>query len=581
MRNLSLIISIFICTGLLAQENVLPRNLSHEELHFPEKNENESVFKIPQNGIHTVPTSPLRAPAEWEEIQSLVISWIDFTNILSEIVRHARLECNVIICVKNAATEASARNTLTAKGIDLSSNVQFVIRDYNSIWVRDYGPNTCYTNDVDSLVLVDWVYNRPRPTDDTLSYKIAEVLQLPIYATNLVPNKLVHTGGNFMTDGNGLGFSSKLVLNENPNLSENTVDSIMGRYHGLSEYVKMETLKYDIINHIDMHMKLLDEETLLVGQYPIGIADGPQIEANLQYVLSGFKTKYGKPFKVVRVVMPPEGTQYPPQGDYRTYANAIFVNKTVLVPTYASPHDSTALSVWRKTLPGYKIVAINCNAMIYQSGALHCITKEIGAHDPLWINYEKLPDVAQNPPSLTYPLTAQIKHKHGLDHAILYYRLSTDSMWSEMPMQQGLQPDSWFADIPHQPDGSLVYYYVEATGNSGKRIAKPLPAPLAYNQFQIQQSSSTSAVKIETEFEVFPNPAKAITCVHIQNAKTAHTQVRLIDVQGRVIQVLHDGMLSTGEHRFFFDASELSAGAYLVDYQSGSNRLQEQVIVID
>ena len=40
-----------------------------------------------------------------------------------------------------------------------------------------------------------------------------------------------------------------------------------------------------------MHMKLLDEETLLIGEYPEGTSDGPQIEANIQYVLSNFNTK--------------------------------------------------------------------------------------------------------------------------------------------------------------------------------------------------------------------------------------------------------------------------------------------------
>lgn len=37
---------------------------------------------------------------------------------------------------------------------------------------------------------------------------------------------------------------------------------------GIDRYIKMDELPYDGIHHIDMHMKLLDEETLLVGEYP-------------------------------------------------------------------------------------------------------------------------------------------------------------------------------------------------------------------------------------------------------------------------------------------------------------------------
>ena len=51
---------------------------------------------------------------------------------------------------------------------------------------------------------------------------------------------------------------------------------------GISTYIKMETLPYDQIHHIDMHMKLLDEETILVGEYPEGKLMVPQIEANIE-----------------------------------------------------------------------------------------------------------------------------------------------------------------------------------------------------------------------------------------------------------------------------------------------------------
>ncbi|MFN8165148.1 MAG: agmatine deiminase family protein [Bacteroidia bacterium] len=107
----------------------------------------------------------------------------------------------------------------------------------------------------------------------------------------------------------------------------------------------METLPYDDIHHIDMHIKLLDEETLLVGEYPQGIADGPQIEANLQYVLSNFNSVFGTPYKVIRIPMPPDASNSYPNvgGDYRTYTNSVFVNNTIILPTYSQQYDTTAI----------------------------------------------------------------------------------------------------------------------------------------------------------------------------------------------------------------------------------------------
>jgi hypothetical protein len=129
-----------------------------------------------------------------------------------------------------------------------------------------------------------------------------------VYSTTANPNKIMSTGGNWMSDGDGVAFSSNLVLDENdgsgdfgslsyPNHSEAELDEIFQNWMGIDEYIKMTELPYDEIHHIDMHMKLLDEETLLIGEYPEGTSDGPQIEANIQYVLSNFNTKFGTPIQ--------------------------------------------------------------------------------------------------------------------------------------------------------------------------------------------------------------------------------------------------------------------------------------------
>jgi hypothetical protein len=54
---------------------------------------------------------------------------------------------------------------------------------------------------------------------------------------------------------------------------------------GTKTYVKMKTLPYDEIHHIDMHMKILmNRISLSVGNN--NVADGAQINANVDYILS-------------------------------------------------------------------------------------------------------------------------------------------------------------------------------------------------------------------------------------------------------------------------------------------------------
>ena len=211
---------------------------------------------------------------------------------------------------------------------------------------------TIYTNEVDSLFLLDWIYNRPRPLDDALSDAIGAAKNIGVYSTTQAPYDLVHTGGNFMCDGAGTAFSSELVLDENgPNGSFNQtvrtsagVDDIMQQFMGIDHYIKMPTLPYDGIHHIDMHMKLLDEETLLVGEFPVGLSDGPQLEMNIQAIMANEVSTFGEAYKLVRVPMPSStGGNYPPNASYRTFANNIFLNGTVLVPSYRTEYDTVGL----------------------------------------------------------------------------------------------------------------------------------------------------------------------------------------------------------------------------------------------
>ena len=163
----------------------------------------------------------------------------------------------------------------------------------------------------------------------------------------------------------------------------------------------MENLTYDGIHHIDMHMKLLNEETLLIAEYPEGVADGPQIEANIQYILENYNSAFGTPFNIIRIPSPPSSTgNYPDDnGYYRTYTNSVFVNNTVLVPFYRTEYDTIAQRIYEQALPGYNIVGIDVDNqgenLISYSGAIHCITHSVGVNEPLLIQHQELEDSIQ------------------------------------------------------------------------------------------------------------------------------------------------------------------------------------------
>lgn len=537
--------------------------------------------------LDTPPSGTLRTSAEWEEIQALVVTWRDYKATLAEIIRFAQEECKVIVHATNAATAAS--ELTNTYNVALGPNVQIVSQPNNSLWIRDYGANSVYINDVDSLFLLDWKYNRPsRVADDSIPRRYARLLNLNLVQTTVEPNRIVHTGGNYMSDGFGTAFSSELILEENPTKTEVQIDQIMENYMGTDRYIKMPVLPYDGIHHIDMHMKLLDEETLLWAKYPTGVADGPQIEANLMYVLDNYTSVFGTPYKIKRVVAPPDYTGngnpvYPNNGgDYRTYSNAVFVNGTVLLPTYGGPFDTTAVRIFKENLPGYRIVPIDCQSIIAASGAIHCITHSVGVNDPLLISHQALNDTydTENP----YPVNALIKHRSGIQSATLYYTSDTLAGFSSVPMTETGVNDNWTAAIPAQEAGTKIYYYIQGISETGKIQVRPLTAPEGRWDFLVLDTGTVTSVQkdiLDKLFSVsaFPNPTAGLTCIPVFTPDGLSINLEVLDVTGRLVKQIYQGEISSGEARFYLQPGDLQSGIYLIRVQTRfGDRIQKLIV---
>jgi agmatine/peptidylarginine deiminase/PKD repeat protein len=460
----------------------------------------ESLRASRQSG--ELPEVPVRVMGEWEEIQALFVTWRSFPAILTEIVRHAVEEVTVYIITEN---ESSVSATLINAGISLD-NVKFMNWPSNTVWIRDYGPWAVYENDVEQLAISDYIYNRPRPLDDAVPERVAEEFDLPFYAARQAPFDWVHTGGNNLVDGYKAGYSSKITLVENPDKSEAEIDYMANRLFGYEQYVKFEELPYDAISHLDMHMRFIDEETVIIGEYPEGVADGPQINENIEFFLHNHTTSFGNPYEIVRIPMPPAANgNYPDEGGhYRTFTNSIFLNGTILVPIYEEQYDTVGLRIYRENLPGYNVVGIDCNAMIGSFGALHCITKTVGVDDPLWIAHARQRNLFSD---YTSPeINAIIKHRTGIEKVDLFYKTSEEDEYSTITMKKNTDtPEEYTATLPAFSYGTEIRYYIEAQAVSGKTQQRPIVAPEGYYSYEVvMPPASPSAAFSVNNREICP-----------------------------------------------------------------------------
>jgi agmatine/peptidylarginine deiminase len=574
--SIAFILSFILQISWAQQDQPLPKGLADSERELV----SNFQFRNSRTTATAPPTGNVRTAAEWEEVEYLVVRWTPYyQNILRQIVQAGVNECHVIIVTQN---ETSVSNYLTSNGVSLT-NVSFLNVPSNSIWIRDYAGNTIYSNDVGERALVDWIYNRPRPDDDVVPAAHANMLSLPIYITDSGTNDLVNTGGNFMSDGLGNAFASELILEENEPgnpygvsaKTEAQIDNIMSEYMGISNYIKMPTLPYDGIHHIDMHMKLLDEETLLVSRYPTGVADGPQIEANIQYVLDNFQSPFGTPYNVEWIDAPPSTSGlYPDSGGYyRTFSNSLIVNGTILVPTYRPSVDAAAIAKYQELMPGYNVVGIDVDNsdenLISSSGAIHCITHTIGVADPLWIVHQPVDEVNNGS---TITIDAMIKHISGISNATVFWRPEGTTTFNQANMTF-VSDNDWTVDLPVAASSTNIDYYISAQAVSGKSLSRPLVAPQGYWTTEVN-FLSVEDWAIQNISNAYPNPTTGNVSFNL-NQISGPIEVSIVNTLG---QRLYTNTIEYGNGIIELELNDVWQGTLFVLFEGNFGRVTKRII---
>ena len=435
--------------------------------------------------------SKARVPAEWERADLLVLVWHNYFDAISEIAHYAQDEGNVLIICKDSleVIKYFKRNALN------TARLQFLQSDFNSVWIRDYGPINLYMNGTDELTVVDFLYKRKRKEDDLIPLQLAHLQNIKIMQIASETMGLVQVGGNFMCNGLGTAFSSRLVLKENADLEEAELKQIFCNNLGIKEYIFFDTLPYDFIHHIDMHMKFIDEETLLVGKFPSGVADEPIIKKNVDYLLQNYKTSFGNNYKIVEIPMPDDLGRYADStgwADYLTYTNSLIFNSTIFVPIYEIPSDKMALEIYQKHFPAYRIIGINVEEAIADGGAVHCFTYSLSALSSDYIWFSKPCDIASEDSVLNF--TAYVSSSNEIKDLNLYFRYSGQKRFQRQSFTRDINVDNWFElKLPIKKREKIEYYLI-AKDVQKNLIKRPITAPMGYYTVEHESLQFTDIV---------------------------------------------------------------------------------------
>lgn len=314
-------------------------------------------------------------PAEFERQDALLLAWDGgnefIQRTLTEIITETWRTTPILLLVRDADDQFAAVDVLRRAGLSRRT-VRFVQLPFDSIWSRDYGPAVVRTRD-GSLQIIDSDYQRgERPNDDDVPALLGPQLDIPA-----IRAPLAIEGGNLISNGAGLCLTTTKVLEQNAERGRSELDvrETLRRFYGASDTIFLEPLTGEQTGHVDMFATFLAPDTVLVGQAAVDedAANAEILDRNAGR-LEGAWTPHG-PLKVVRIPMPPS------QGEtWRTYTNVLYANGTILVPAYpaADPAGTVAAAMlYRKLLPGHRIVSIDCDQLIELGGALHCISRNL------------------------------------------------------------------------------------------------------------------------------------------------------------------------------------------------------------
>ena len=340
----------------------LPRYTTPEEQQWMNEQAALGILEVEPLALTSPPTGNIWTPGEYEQLDGVLIAWEGgYPSLLTQFaveVSQSDTNATVYVIVDDTTEQSTVTSTLTSAGANMS-NVEFIVRTTNSVWIRDWGPRHFYEDS--NRAIMDHTNNSSaRPDDNAFPSWLATEWPDAYY-----DHALTHGGGNFHVISDGNAFMSTLILEEN---SENEAEiiQIFKDYHNvnLTIYTKLPST-IDATGHIDMWMMPLSDTDILISEFPDGSTGDELTAKNLTDAAAANLTSRG--YTIWRIPADRNSRAH------YTYTNAAVVNNKVFVPQYASgdatfaDEDAEALAVFEAAMPDHEIIPTDCYSIISRS----------------------------------------------------------------------------------------------------------------------------------------------------------------------------------------------------------------------
>lgn len=568
MKGLLLaLISIILPISLMHAQEVQIKSDFQGRHHMKDPSELQRMDEVGKGFLPTnAPVAPVRNIAEFNRMGGVLIAYDGGFGIPLALIAEMSQDTKVWTIVSSNSIKNYVTSLYQSAGVNLA-NAEFLVKPINSYWTRDYGPWFIIDGN-NEVGVVNFPYNRPRPYDDAIPGHIANEFGLNLYNMNLI-----HTGGNYMTDGMGVSASTDLVADENPALSSAQIDQLVSDYLGVHTYYLNDDPLGLYIEHIDCWGKFLDVDKILIAEVPPSDPRYSDYEAVASFY-SSHLSSYGTPYEVHRA--------YSPNG--QPYTNSLILNNKVLVPVVSgsgSNWNDTAIARYEQAMPGYDVIPFTqYNAAPWQTtDALHCRAK--GLADTYILDILHAPVVGDQAPSPQFNLSARIVATSGQglveDSIYCKYRLNGGS-WS---IQQ-MQPDTgmyWSCSLPGFSAGTDIDYVIYAQDSSGRKESHPFIGDADPHQFAVRNIVNIPEEKQRTRLRIYPNPAEDHTFINFSSWEAGPVTISVYTLEGKLLYSRSWTDIPPGKHQWPLNTASWPGGLYLLSIHSAHGKFTSQLVV--
>ncbi len=317
----------------------------------------------------TWPKDPVTWPDRVPEVQEVYLQFLD------ALTPHER----VCLLVDDEGVAEDVRARCRGRAVD-AGNLEFVVVETVDSWIRDYGPNFLL-GPGDRLAFNHWGFNAWGGKYEALMRDASVPARLDVLTdVERFEPGIVLEGGSIDVNGAGTVITTEQCLlnpNRNPGLAREQLEAYLRDYLGVQQVLWLgDGIEGDDTDgHVDDITRFATTDTIVtaVEADPADPNHGPLLDNVAR--LRAARRPDGSPWRIVELPMPgyvmADGDRLP-----ASYANFYIANQVVLAPMYRHANDAVATAILQELFPAHRVVPIQCEALVWGMGSIHCVTQQ-------------------------------------------------------------------------------------------------------------------------------------------------------------------------------------------------------------